>query len=133
MTFTAEELRIRRDVLDAERERRRGLWENPETIEVGEGATARTALGGLNWPLTVVETRRGGKELVLQRDKSIVIKPAENYGEEPIFEYQPDPTRPLEVWTKRRDGSYIMKGQPMDRSANRVTVGYRRDYTDMSQ
>lgn len=118
---------------DAESARRQGLYDNPETIEVGEGVTYSTALGGLHRAYTVIATRRGGKELDVQADKVTVVTPGASYADDGEKVYEADPTAKVETITRRKDGSYIVKGQPMERWQSRFRIGYRRDWTDYSQ
>ena len=51
------------------------LREHPEWIKVGMGVTMATSAGGLYVPYTVIEVRRNGRELVIQRDKTIIDGP----------------------------------------------------------
>lgn len=118
---------------EARRARRAELLEHPETIEVGEGATYSTALGGLHRAYTVIATRRGGKELDVQADKVTTVKTGTAWEDDGEKTYEADPTGKVETITKRKDGSYIVKGQPLERWASRFYIGYRRDWTDMSQ
>lgn len=120
------------DEAQARRARRTELLEKPETIEVGEGATYSTALGGLHRAYTVIATRRGGKELDVQADKVTTVKVGNAWEDDGEKTYEADPTGKVETVTKRKDGSYIVKGAPMERWASRFYIGYRRDWTDMS-
>ena len=109
------------------------LSEHPEWIKVGMGATYSTALGGLHRAYTVVAVRRGGKELDVQSDKVTTVKTGTAWADDGEKTYEADPDGRIETVTKRKDGSYIVKGEPMDRAASRYYVGYRRDWTDYSQ
>ena len=117
---------------DAKAARIKGLYDHPETIEVGEGVTLATGAGGLYSPFTVIEVRRNGRELVVQRDKVIHDGPNDfaDYGER---HFERDPEGRTEVITKRNDGSYIVKGVPKEWYSTRYDIGYRRDWTDYTK
>lgn len=117
---------------DAEAARRSELREHPEKIEVGEGITMRTSAGGLYAPYTVIEIKRNGRELVIQRDKTIIDGP-NSWGDEAPRHYERDAKGRIEIVTKRKDGSYIVKGAPMEWYSTRYHIGYRREWTDYSQ
>ena len=121
------------DEASYEKARLATVRDHPETIKVGDGATYATAMGGLYRAYTVIATRRGGKELDVQADFVTRNTPGDPYADNGEKEYEPDPTAKIETITKRKDGSYIVKGQPMERWASRFYIGYRRDWTDMSQ
>jgi hypothetical protein len=108
------------------------LQDNPALIEVGMGATYRTALGGIYIAYTVIAVRRGGKELDVQRD-TVTIVGENTMADDADRTYEPNPNGKIETITKRKNGSYILKGQPMERWASTYTVGVRRDWTDYSQ
>lgn len=135
MNDTAVNEIVRKTYEDAEarRIRRNELMEHPETIEVGEGATYSTALGGFYRAYTVIATRRGGKELDVQRDKVTNVTTGNPYADDGEKKYEADPDGAVETITKRKDGSYIEKGQPMERWQSRYYIGYRRDWVDYSQ
>lgn len=105
----------------------------PETITVGTGVTSATALGGLYRALTVIDVRRGGRELDVQYDKVTTVTPGDFYADNGEKVFEADPTAKVETITLRKDGSYIVKGQPMERWQTRFRIGYRRDWTDYSQ
>lgn len=109
------------------------LEAHPEWIKVGMGATSATALGGLYRALTVIDVRRGGKELDVQYDDVTTVTPGNAWADDGEKVYTPDPTAKVETITRRKDGSYIIKGQPMERWQTRYRVGVRRDWTDYSQ
>lgn len=121
------------DEASYEKARLATVRDHPEHIKVGDGATYATAMGGLYRAYTVIATRRGGKELDVQRDKVTVIEPGNFYADDGKKVYEADPTAEVETITKRKDGSYITKGQPLERWASRFGIGFRRDWTDMSQ
>lgn len=107
--------------------------QHPELIEVGMGVTLRTGLGGLYIPYTVIEVRRKGKELVIQRDNSH-FPPGYNWaGDTSGVTYTPNPDGKTETITLRNDGTFIEKGCPKEWYATRYHVGFRRDWTDYSQ
>lgn len=102
------------------------------SIEVGMGATYRTALGGIYIPFTVVAVRRGGKEVDVRRDKTIIVERRSGWEDNHVKEYEYDPEGRLETYTLRNNGQYIAKGEPKERWSSTLQIGYRRDWTDMS-
>lgn len=105
---------------------------NPELITVGTGATLATGLGGLYVPYTIIEVRRGGKELVVQRDKTILDGP-NSWADDAPRHYEADPNGKTETITKRNDGTYIVKGTPKEWYSTRYIIGMRRDWTDYTK
>ena len=120
------------DEAAARRARRAELLEKPETITVGEGVTMRTGMGGLYVPYTVIAVKRNGRELIIQRDKTIIDGP-NSFADEAPRHYERDPRGPVRTITKRKDGTYIEKGAPKEWYATRYDIGYRRSWTDYSQ
>jgi hypothetical protein len=117
----------------AEKERERPDYAaHPELISTGMGVTLRTGLGGLYVPYTVIAVKRGGKELDIQRDKTIIDGP-NTYADEAPRHYEADPNGRVETITLRNDGTFIAKGAPKEWYATRYYVGWRRDWTDFSQ
>ncbi len=139
MTITAEvaanieKARIRTEKRELEKARIKGLYDNPETIQIGEGVTIHTGMGGLYSPFTVIETRRNGRELVIQRDRSEFPEGYNWAGDTSGVIYHRDLTGRIDVITKRNDGTYIAKGAPKEWYATRYSIGSRRDWTDYSQ
>lgn len=117
---------------DAKQARIKGLYDNPETIQVGEGVTLHTAMGGLYSPFTVIAVKRNGRELIIQRDKTIIDGP-NSFADEAPRHYERDPRGPVRTITKRKDGTYIEKGHEKTWYATRYDIGYRREWTDYSQ
>jgi len=102
------------------------------SIEVGMGATYRTALGGIYIPYTVIAVRRGGKEVDVQRDKTIIVERKSGWEDNHEKTYEPDPNGRIETYTLRNNGTYIQKGHPKEHWSSTLQIGYRRDWTDMS-
>ena len=105
---------------------------DPTTITVGMGVTLHTAAGGLRSPFSVIEVRRNGRELVIQRDKTVHTGPNDfaDYG---TREYFPNPDGQRETVTLRKDGTFIVKGVEYKWYSTRYAVGHRDDWTDYSQ
>lgn len=106
------------------------------SIKVGDGATYRTALGGIYMPYTVVAVRRGGKEVDVRRDKTIVVPGTgslSSWEDDAEKTYEYDPNGRFETYTLRNNGTFIEKGQPKERWSSTLQIGYRRDWTDLSQ
>lgn len=106
--------------------------DNPSMIREGMGVTMRTNAGGLYSPYTVIEVRRHGRELVIQRDKT-VIDGENSFADEAARHYERDETGRTETITLRNDGTFIVKGSPKEWYSTRYWVGYRRDWVDYSQ
>ena len=115
----------------ARREHMEKLDRTPSLIEVGEGLTMATSLGGLYTAYTVVAVRQGGRELDIQRDTVENVTPG-GWADNGEKRYHPNPDGKIETVSKRKDGAYIVKGQPMMHYSTRGRVGYRRDWTDYS-
>lgn len=120
------------DEASYEKARLATVRDHPETITVGEGVTMRTAMGGLYVPYTVIAVKRNGRELIIQRDKTIMDGP-NDWADNGERHYERDPRGPVRTITKRKDGTYIEKGAPKEWYATRYDIGYRRSWTDMSQ
>lgn len=116
----------------AESARRADLKEHPEKIQIGEGVTMVTNAGGLYVPYTVIGVNRGGKELIIQRDRTIIDGP-NSWADEAPRHYERDVHGPIKVITKRNDGTYIEKGHSKEWYSTRYYPGFRRDWTDYSQ
>lgn len=95
------------------------------TIEVGIGVTE--GVGSDRYPYTVVEVRRNGRELVIQRDE---FRRTDQNGlsESQEYEYTPNPEGSKVTITLRHDGRYRRKGE--DRGL--FTIGHREAYQDPS-
>ena len=97
------------DEASYEKARLATVRDHPETITVGEGVTMRTGMGGLYVPYTVIAVKRNGRELIIQRDKTIIDGP-NSFADEAPRHYERDPRGPVRTITKRKDGTYIEKG-----------------------
>lgn len=106
---------------------------NPETITVGTGVTMATAAGGLYVPFTVIESRRNGRELVIQKDKVVQVTMGNAWADDGIKRYLRDPDGRTETITLRNDGTYIKKGSEKTWWQTRYHIGYRREWTDYSK
>lgn len=96
--------------------------------EVGMGATE------LFWTDrvagTVIEVSANGKSVTVQRDKAIRT---DDHGmsDAQSYRYEPNPEGRTAVYTKRKNGQWIRKGDPL-RGGQRLGLGYRRHYHDYS-
>lgn len=108
------------------------LKDHPEEIQAGMGVTLATSAGGLYIPYTVIEVRRGGKELVIQSDKVIIDGP-NSFADEAPRHFEANPDGQIETITKRNDGTYIKKGATKEWYSTRYIIGMRRDWIDYSQ
>jgi hypothetical protein len=101
---------------------------NPELVpEVGMGATV------LYWTdrraATVIEVSASGRQITVQYDKATRT---DNHGmsDAQSYEYEADPNGATRVFTKRKNGQWIAKGDSL--RGQRLGLGYRRHYYDYS-
>jgi hypothetical protein len=96
--------------------------------EVGMGATE------LFWTdrhaATVIEVSASGKSIKVQSDKAIRT---DNQGmsDAQSYRYEPNPNGAISVYTLRKNGQWVLKGDPL-RGGQRLGLGYRRHYHDYS-
>lgn len=96
--------------------------------EVGMGATV------LMWTdrhaATITEVSKSGKAITIQRD---VAKRTDNLGmsDAQSYEYTPNPDADKQVFTLRKNGAWVRKGQSM-KNGERLGIGYRNEYYDFS-
>src|SRR5690606_21563129 len=74
------------------------LHADPARIREGMGVTMRTGLGGLYTPFTVIAVKRNGRELVIQRDKT-VLDGENTWADEAPRHYESDPNGRVETIT----------------------------------
>lgn len=117
--------------VEAERARRATLYSHPETIQIGEGATMATALGGLYMPYTIIAVRRNGLELDIQRDTTINVTTG-GFADDGEKRYEANPHGKILTVTKRKDGTYIRRGETMEHYSTRAHLGFRRSWVDYS-
>jgi hypothetical protein len=99
---------------------------NPELLpEVGQGATV------LYWTdrraATVIEVSPNGKTITVQFDRATSDGP---FGSQD-WEYEADPNGATRVFTKRKNGQWVLKGDPL-KGGQRLGLGYRNHYYDYS-
>ena len=102
---------------------------NPDLIpEVGMGATI------LYWTdrraATVIEVSKSGKQITVQYDKATRT---DDHGmsDAQSYSYERNPNGATRVFTKRKNGQWIAKGDPL-RGGQRLGLGYRKEYYDFS-
>ena len=95
--------------------------------KVGMGATE------LMWtdrrPCTIIEVR-SATCIVVQADHAQRID-ANGMSDMQNYEYTLNPNAPTTVVTRRKNGAWVCKGQPM-RSGRRYAIGHREKYHDFS-
>lgn len=91
--------------------------------EIGMGATVY--VGSDCYPYTVIDIKRNGRLLILQRD---TYRRVDNNGQSEMqsYIYGPDPKGELQEATLRSDGSYRTKGH----GGCPVALGRRKAYLD---
>lgn len=121
--------------------------ETPKTPKVGDGATYRV------WTdckaCTIIEVRRNGRELVLQRDKAVLLN-GFNSGEgdalkfspggfaghtsgQQRYRYERDPNGEI-IRVSRRNTAHgiqwVQVGQPTRSPGGRAMLGVRKEFYD---
>jgi hypothetical protein len=96
--------------------------------EVGMGATL--LMYSDRHPYTIVEVRNDGKLIGVQRDDA---KRTDKNGcsESQEYEYSRCPDAPVEWYSLRKNGSYVLVGESMNGSPLRI--GDREEYYDFSR
>jgi hypothetical protein len=100
--------------------------DTPRTPQVGDPATES------GWtdrnPATVSYVSPSGKTVRAQRDNWKVVAGNE-YDGSAQYEYQRDPDAYESVYTMRKNGRFVHKGESM-RHGRKLFVGHRRRYYD---
>jgi hypothetical protein len=78
---------------------------------------------------TIVAVSASGREITVQRDKAVRTD-KNGLSESQDYTYSPDPEGPTYVATRRKNGRYVLKGEPMRGTG--VAIGHRREYYDPS-
>ena len=106
---------------------------NQPTPEVGMGATITMHTD--RHACTIVAISEDGKRIETTRDKAIRtdLKPD---GSAPMtdcqsYRYETVPDARREVWTLRKDGSWVKDGEPL-RNGQRICLGFRSEHYDYS-
>lgn len=129
------------------------MTQTTETPKVGDGATYRLWTDA--YACTIIEIRKNGRELVLQRDKAKLLN-GFNSGEDDAlhfepggfcghtsgtqrYAYEPDPEgqiiRVSRRTRKTRDGEiveWVQVGQPTKSPGGRATLGVRSEHYDFN-
>jgi hypothetical protein len=92
--------------------------------EVGMGATYH--INSDCSPYTIVSTNATGKTIQVQRDDYHAVSGTYPDCE---YEYTPNLEAQIETYTRRKNGVYHLKGQPMTHYSG-LTIGRRRYYRD---
>lgn len=79
---------------------------------------------------TVVNVLHNGAVVHVQRDIATRID-RNGQSERQDYTYAPDPEAPVQVFTKRKNGRYVRRGESLN-SGTRLGLGYRREYYDPS-
>jgi hypothetical protein len=111
---------------------RYGSLINQVTDGMTNGVKPEVGMGGtmLHWsdrtPVTVVEVSRTGHKLVVQEDTATRTD-SNGMSEAQSYEYERNPNGALTEFTRRKDGSYRVKG-----GNERLMLGHRDKYHDYS-
>jgi phage gp45-like len=98
------------------------------TPEVGMGATI--LLYTDRHAATVVKVSASGKEVTVQRDKA-TRRDGNGMSDAQSYDFTPDPTAAEEVYTLRKNGAWVRKGQSLS-SGTKLRLGSRSEYYDYS-
>ena len=98
------------------------------TPTVGMGATV--GIGSDCYPYTIVSVSENLKTVIIQKDNYKPAKGYEYYGNQ-VYEFTPNETGSIEVWTLRNHGRYVRKGDKKG-DGYYLTIGERRAYSDPS-
>lgn len=79
---------------------------------------------------TIVEVRKNGKEVVMQRDKAELTELSRGMSDVQQYTYERNPNTKLEVFTLRKTGAYVRKGDSLN--GTQLRIGDRRQYRDHS-
>jgi hypothetical protein len=100
----------------------------PKKPEVGMGATI------LMWSdrhaATIVEVSKDGKRVVIQEDNAVRTD-KNGMSECQDYTYSPNPNAAKQVFTLRKNGTYVQEGSSM-RSGTIIRIGERDSYHDFS-
>lgn len=77
---------------------------------------------------TIVEVGKG--TVVVQRDKPVRTD-SNGMSESQSYEFEPQPDAKKEVFTLRKNGAWVLKGDAM-KNGQRIAIGYREEYYDFS-
>ena len=96
--------------------------------EVGQGATI------LYWTdrraATVIQVSASDRSITVQFDKA--TRTDDNgMSESQRYSYEADPAAATRVFTKRKNGQWVAKGESL-KSGQRLVLGHRRHYYDYS-
>lgn len=97
---------------------------DPKKPEVGMGATR--VMWSDREPMTIVEVSRTGHRIVLQYDEARRTD-SNGMSECQSYEFTPNPNGGKVVATRRKDGSYRVRG-----GQERILIGVRQKYYDYS-
>ncbi|UVG35063.1 hypothetical protein SEA_CECE_314 [Microbacterium phage Cece] len=95
-----------------------------KTPHVGMGATAIIGYGGIRRAGTVVGVKANGKTLEFRYDTVEHDRVTQTYT------YTPNEDAPVREFTLRKNGAYILKGDPIN-WGTRLSLGIRAEYIDM--
>ena len=79
---------------------------------------------------TIVKVENGGRTLYVQRDRAIRTD-TNGMSECQEYRYLGNPDGAITVFTRRKGGEYVEKGQPFG-TGYRLAIGTRREYHDFS-
>ncbi len=99
------------------------------TPEIGMGATS--GYGADCYPHTIIAISKSGKEITVQADLHHPIAEGFDYYSNQKYTYTPDPNGSTRVYTLRKNGRWILKGESL-KNGGRLGIGHRRYYQDPS-
>jgi hypothetical protein len=96
------------------------------TPKVGDGATM--AIGSDRYPGTVIEVSKSGHTVKVRSDNYKLVG-GSALSEDQRYEFTPNPNGAVEVFTRRKNGRYVRKGESF-RGGLRASFGHRDAYSD---
>ena len=79
---------------------------------------------------TIVAVSADGRTVRIQEDRATRTD-TNGMSEVQTYEFAPNPSAEIEVYTLRKNGRWVKQGEPMKNGA-RITIGHRSEYYDYS-
>lgn len=98
--------------------------QSKDQFEVGDGATL--VMYTDRKACTVIDIQRNGRVVTIQEDHAIRTD-TKGMSESQVYRFEPNPEGTIHSVTKRRDGTYKVRG-----SQTPVVIGHRSHYYDYS-
>lgn len=80
---------------------------------------------------TIVAVSPSGKQVTIQEDKATRTDNLGMTDSGQNYTYEPNPNAPHRVYTLRKNGAWVLKGDPIN-GGQRIAIGHRDHYYDYS-